>query len=103
MNAPTPGQLTSSLLYLDGVSVSFDGFKAIRGLSLTIEPGEMRAIIGPNGAGKTTMMDIITGKTKPDVGTVMFGGSIDLTRLDEAAIASGLSRSRGRALRRVHR
>ncbi len=88
MNAPTPGQLTSSLLYLDGVSVSFDGFKAIRGLSLTIEPGEMRAIIGPNGAGKTTMMDIITGKTKPDVGTVMFGGSIDLTRLDETAIAN---------------
>ncbi len=88
MNAPNPGQLTSSLLYLDGVSVSFDGFKAIRGLSLTIEPGEMRAIIGPNGAGKTTMMDIITGKTKPDVGTVMFGGSIDLTRLDEAAIAN---------------
>ena len=88
MNAPTPGALTSSLLYLDGVSVSFDGFKAIRGLSLTIEPGEMRAIIGPNGAGKTTMMDIITGKTKPDVGTVMFGGSVDLTKLDEAAIAN---------------
>ena len=88
MNAPVPGALTSSLLYLDGVSVSFDGFKAIRGLSLTIEPGEMRAIIGPNGAGKTTMMDIITGKTKPDVGTVMFGGTVDLTRLDEAAIAS---------------
>lgn len=80
--------LTSSLLYLDGVSVSFDGFKAIRGLSLTIEPGEMRAIIGPNGAGKTTMMDIITGKTKPDEGVVMFGGSVDLTRLDEAAIAN---------------
>ncbi|RDJ27611.1 urea ABC transporter ATP-binding protein UrtD [Bosea caraganae] len=80
--------LTSSLLYLDGVSVSFDGFKAIRGLSLVIAPGEMRAIIGPNGAGKTTMMDIITGKTKPDEGTVMFGGSVDLTRLDEAAIAN---------------
>ena len=55
--------LTSSLLYLDGVSVSFDGYKALRGLSLTLAPGEMRAIIGPNGAGKTTMMDIITGKT----------------------------------------
>jgi urea transport system ATP-binding protein len=80
--------LTSSLLYLDGVSVSFDGFKAIRGLSLVIAPGEMRAIIGPNGAGKTTMMDIITGKTRPDAGTVMFGGSVDLTRLDEAAIAN---------------
>ncbi len=88
MNAPNPGALTSSLLYLDGVSVSFDGFKAIRGLSLTIAPGEMRAIIGPNGAGKTTMMDIITGKTKPDVGTVMFGGKVDLTKLDEAAIAN---------------
>jgi urea transport system ATP-binding protein len=88
MNALSRGALTSSLLYLDGVSVSFDGFKAIRGLSLTIEPGEMRAIIGPNGAGKTTMMDIITGKTKPDVGTVLFGGNVDLTKLDEAAIAN---------------
>ena len=88
MNAPVPGALTSSLLYLDGVSVSFDGFKAIRGLSLTIAPGEMRAIIGPNGAGKTTMMDIITGRTRPDEGIVMFGGSVDLTKLDEAAIAN---------------
>ncbi|WP_051231160.1 urea ABC transporter ATP-binding protein UrtD [Kaistia adipata] len=77
-----------SLLYLDGVSVSFDGFKALRGLSLVIEPGEMRAIIGPNGAGKTTMMDVITGKTKPDSGDVYFAGDTDLTRLDEAAIAS---------------
>ncbi|GAU84356.1 urea ABC transporter ATP-binding protein UrtD [Bosea sp. BIWAKO-01] len=85
---PAHAALTSSLLYLDGVSVSFDGFKAIRGLSLVIAPGEMRAIIGPNGAGKTTMMDIITGKTRPDEGTVMFGGSVDLTRLDEAAIAN---------------
>ena len=85
---PAHATLTSSLLYLDGVSVSFDGFKAIRGLSLVIAPGEMRAIIGPNGAGKTTMMDIITGKTRPDEGTVMFGGSVDLTRLDEAAIAN---------------
>ncbi len=65
---------TSSLLYLDGVHVSFDGFHAINNLSLTLEPGEMRAIIGPNGAGKTTMMDIITGKTKPDEGTVLFDG-----------------------------
>jgi len=61
---------TSALLYLDGVHVSFDGFHAINNLSLTLAPGEMRAIIGPNGAGKTTMMDIITGKTKPDQGTV---------------------------------
>ena len=58
--------LTQSLLYLDGVSVSFDGYKALRSLSLILQPGEMRAIIGPNGAGKTTMMDIITGKTRPD-------------------------------------
>ncbi|MCC0003467.1 MAG: ATP-binding cassette domain-containing protein, partial [Methylobacteriaceae bacterium] len=79
--------LTSSLLYLDGVAVSFDGYKALRGLSLTLEPGEMRAIIGPNGAGKTTMMDVITGKTRPDEGIVYFGGSQDLTQLDEAAIA----------------
>jgi urea transport system ATP-binding protein len=76
-----------SLLYLDGVSVSFDGYKALRGLSLTLAPGEMRAIIGPNGAGKTTMMDVITGKTRPDSGDVLFGGSTDLTKLDEATIA----------------
>jgi urea transport system ATP-binding protein len=75
---------TSALLYLDGVSVAFDGFKAINDLALFIEPGEMRAIIGPNGAGKTTMMDII----KPDAGQVWFdGGKIDLTQLDEAEIA----------------
>src|ERR1700743_1960118 len=73
---------TSALLYLDGVHVSFDGFHAINNLSLTLEPGEMRAIIGPNGAGKTTMMDIITGKTKPDEGVVLFDGVTDLTRID---------------------
>jgi urea transport system ATP-binding protein len=78
---------SGSLLYLDGVSVSFDGYKALRGLSLTLAPGEMRAIIGPNGAGKTTMMDVITGKTRPDEGDVLFGGSTDLTKLDEATIA----------------
>jgi len=81
------GRKTSALLYLDGVHVSFDGFHAINNLSLTLEPGEMRAIIGPNGAGKTTMMDIITGKTKPDEGTVLFDGITDLTRLDETRIA----------------
>ena len=75
-----PTDTTSSLLYLNGVHVAFDGFKAINNLSLAIEPGEMRAIIGPNGAGKTTMMDIITGKTKPDTGDVFFdGGKVDLT------------------------
>ncbi len=78
---------TSAMLYLDGVHVSFDGFHAINNLSLTLAPGEMRAIIGPNGAGKTTMMDIITGKTKPDQGAVLFDGVTDLTRLDETRIA----------------
>ena len=80
--------LTQSLLYLDGVSVSFDGYKALRSLSLVLSPGEMRAIIGPNGAGKTTMMDVITGKTRPDEGEVMFDGRHDLTKLDEAEIAT---------------
>ena len=78
---------TSAMLYLDGVHVSFDGFHAINNLSLALEPGEMRAIIGPNGAGKTTMMDIITGKTKPDQGEVLFDGTVDLTKLDETRIA----------------
>ena len=79
---------TSALLYLDGVSVSFDGFKALNALSLAVEPGEMRAIIGPNGAGKTTMMDVITGKTRPDAGEVAFEeGNYDLTKLDETQIA----------------
>ena len=80
--------LTSSLLYLDGITVSFDGYKALRGLSLSLAPGEMRAIIGPNGAGKTTMMDVITGKTRPDEGDVLFDGRHDLTKLDETEIAS---------------
>ncbi len=77
-----------TLLYLNGVSKTFDGFKAINDLSLVVARGEMRAIIGPNGAGKTTMMDIITGKTRPDTGDVYFAGSTDLTRHDEAEIAS---------------
>ncbi len=76
-----------SILYLDGVTVSFDGFLALNNLSLVLAPGEMRAIIGPNGAGKTTMMDVITGKTRPDEGTVLFDGGTDLRRLDEADIA----------------
>jgi len=80
--------MTSSLLYLDGVTVSFDGFRALNNLSLVLQEGEMRAIIGPNGAGKTTMMDCITGKTRPDEGTILFDGTLDLTQLDEAAIAS---------------
>jgi urea transport system ATP-binding protein len=76
-----------TLLYLDGVTVSFDGFKALDALSLILAEGEMRAVIGPNGAGKTTMMDVVTGKTKPDLGRVLFGADTDLTRLDEPAIA----------------
>ena len=76
------------ILYLEDVHVSFDGFKAINGLSLDIAPGELRCIIGPNGAGKTTMMDIITGKTRPDKGTVFFGSTIDLLRHNEPEIAS---------------
>ncbi|MBI3451359.1 MAG: urea ABC transporter ATP-binding protein UrtD [Rhodospirillales bacterium] len=77
-----------SMLYLDGVSVSFDGFKALNNLSLTVDRGELRTVIGPNGAGKTTMMDIVTGKTKPDSGVVLFDNNVDLTRLDETAIAN---------------
>ena len=73
-------------LYLDGVSVVFDGFRALNELSLIVEPGELRAVIGPNGAGKTTMMDVITGKTRPTSGVVRFGER-DLTRMDEASIA----------------
>ncbi len=80
-------RVTDALLYLNGISVSFDGFKALNNLSLTIAPGEMRAIIGPNGAGKTTMMDVITGKTRPDVGDALFQGEADLTALDETEIA----------------
>lgn len=74
-------------LYLNGVSRSFDGFKAINNLSLVIERGELRAVIGPNGAGKTTMMDIITGKTRPDSGEVLWEQTLDLTKLDEADTA----------------
>jgi urea transport system ATP-binding protein len=75
------------ILYIEDVNVSFDGFKAINNLSLDIAPGELRCIIGPNGAGKTTMMDIITGKTRPQSGTVFFGSTIDLLRYNESQIA----------------
>src|SRR5690242_20744889 len=75
------------ILYVENVSVSFDGFKALNALNLYIDEGELRCIIGPNGAGKTTMMDIITGKTRPDEGTVFFGSTIDLLRHSEAEIA----------------
>ena len=87
MNALDTHAPTQALLYLDGVTVTFSGFRALNALSLVIESGEMRAIIGPNGAGKTTMMDVITGKTRPDQGEALFRGTHDLTRLDETAIA----------------
>jgi energy-coupling factor transporter ATP-binding protein EcfA2 len=93
----TPGTVDIThgrILYLEDVHVSFDGFKAINGLSLDIAPGELRCIIGPNGAGKTTMMDIITGKTKPDSGQVFFGSTIDLLRYREAEIAALLDTPR---------
>src|SRR3954463_16286639 len=80
-------RVTPTLLYLDNVTVSFDGFRALNGLSLAVDHAEMRAIIGPNGAGKTTMMDVITGKTRPDDGTALFEGTHELTELDEAEIA----------------
>jgi urea transport system ATP-binding protein len=80
-------------LYLDAVTVSFDGFKALNALSFTIDVGELRCIIGPNGAGKTTMMDCITGKTRPDSGRVFFGSNVDLLALNEAQIAqAGIGR-----------
>src|SRR5438132_2102658 len=80
-------------LYLEKLTVSFDGFKALNELSLYVDPGEMLCIIGPNGAGKTTMMDVITGKTRPDSGTAWFGDSIDLLQLSEPQIvAAGIGR-----------
>ncbi|MQM31734.1 MAG: urea ABC transporter ATP-binding protein UrtD [Candidatus Accumulibacter phosphatis] len=85
-----PGELDLShkvVLYLDEITVSFDGFRALNKLSLTIDAGELRCIIGPNGAGKTTMMDVITGKTRPDEGKAFFGQTLDLTRLSEPEIA----------------
>ena len=81
------------ILYLEDITVSFDGFKALNKLTLAIDAGELRCIIGPNGAGKTTMMDVITGKTRPDSGSAFFGQSIDLTRLTEPEIAhAGIGR-----------
>ncbi|MDX5445804.1 MAG: urea ABC transporter ATP-binding protein UrtD [Zoogloeaceae bacterium] len=85
-----PGELDLShnvILYLDDITVSFDGFRALNKLSLAVDVGELRCIIGPNGAGKTTMMDVITGKTRPDSGKAFFGQTIDLTKLTEPQIA----------------
>jgi urea transport system ATP-binding protein len=87
----TPGEIDVShgtILYVENVNVSFDGFKALNDLTLYINDGELRCIIGPNGAGKTTMMDVITGKTRPDNGRVYFGQTMDLTRMTEYEIAS---------------
>jgi len=82
-----------AVLYLEDISVSFDGFHALNKLSLSIDVGELRCVIGPNGAGKTTMMDVITGKTRPDAGTAWFGQTIDLTKLTDAEIAhAGIGR-----------
>ena len=82
-----------AILYLDDITVSFDGFKALNNLTLDISVGELRCIIGPNGAGKTTMMDVITGKTKPTSGSVFFGQTIDLTKMNEVQIAhAGIGR-----------
>jgi urea transport system ATP-binding protein len=82
-----------AILYLEDITVSFDGFKALNNLNLDISVGELRCIIGPNGAGKTTMMDVITGKTRPTAGTVFFGQTIDLTKMTEYDIAhAGIGR-----------
>jgi len=92
-NTPNPDLSHNIILYVEGVTKSFDGFKALNDLSLYIETGELRCIIGPNGAGKTTMMDVITGKTRPDTGSVWFGQSIDLLGLTEPEIAqAGIGR-----------
>jgi urea transport system ATP-binding protein len=85
-----PGKIDVShgtILYVDAISVSFDGFKALNELTLVLDAGELRCVIGPNGAGKTTMMDVITGKTRPDSGSAFLGQTIDLTRLTEHEIA----------------
>lgn len=95
-HAVTPGVVDTShgtILYLENLSVSFDGFKALNDLTLYIDEGELRCIIGPNGAGKTTMMDVITGKTRPDSGVAYFGQTMDLTRMSEYEIAhAGIGR-----------
>ncbi len=85
---PVPDESHGITLYLEEITVSFDGFKALNDLTLYILPGELRCIIGPNGAGKTTMMDVITGKTRPDRGSAWFGQSVDLLSLTEPEIAA---------------
>ena len=93
MTGTPPELLRIKSLYLKNLTVSFDGFKALDGLTLTVDPGELRCIIGPNGAGKTTMMDVVTGKTRPDHGTALFEGDINLLALSEPEIAqAGIGR-----------
>jgi urea transport system ATP-binding protein len=93
MTGPPPELLRRKTLQLDDLTVSFDGFKALDGLSLTVDPGELRCIIGPNGAGKTTMMDVVTGKTRPDRGSAWFGPDVNLLTLSEPKIAqAGIGR-----------
>jgi len=88
-----PPQLLGKMLYLERIAVSFDGFKALDGLTLYVDPGELRCIIGPNGAGKTTMMDVITGKTRPDEGSAWFGQNVNLLAMTEPEIArTGIGR-----------
>ncbi len=90
-NLVTPGEVDTRhgpILYVENVSVSFDGFKALNNLSLYVDDGELRCIIGPNGAGKTTMMDVITGKTRPDTGDIFFGQTMDLAQMTEYEIAT---------------
>jgi len=90
VNLDTP---LGPVLYLNGITVSFDGFKALDSLSLIVEPGELRCIIGPNGAGKTTLMDVVTGKTRPDEGEALFGEKANLTCMSETSIAdAGIGR-----------
>jgi urea transport system ATP-binding protein len=92
-DAPVQNPATGKILYLENLTVSFDGFKALDRLTLYVDPGELRCIIGPNGAGKTTMMDVVTGKTRPDSGTAWFGRQIDLLKLTEVEIArAGIGR-----------
>ena len=88
-----PAPLLGKILYLERLTVTFDGFRALNELTLYVDPGELRCIIGPNGAGKTTMMDVITGKTRPDSGTAWFGKQIDLLSMTEPEIAqAGIGR-----------
>jgi urea transport system ATP-binding protein len=91
--AARPDSAKGMMLHLEGITVSFDGFRALNALDLSIEDGELRCIIGPNGAGKTTMMDVITGKTRPDLGSAWFRQDVNLLRLTEPEIAqAGIGR-----------